>query len=61
MLEHYRLAEATYGPVRTSAHMRKFAILGSRMHPQAAAVRDDFVAVKNRDQWHAVVEKWYGR
>jgi nifR3 family TIM-barrel protein len=59
MLEHYRLAEATYGYNRTCAHMRKFGILGSRMHPQAKAVRADFVAVKTRDQWHEVVEKWY--
>jgi nifR3 family TIM-barrel protein len=59
MLEHYRLAEATYGYNRTCAHMRKFGILGARMHPQAKAVRDDFVGVKTRDHWHAVVEKWY--
>ena len=59
MLEHYRLAEATYGYNRTCADMRKFGILGARMHPQAKAVREDFVAVKTRDQWHAVVEKWY--
>jgi tRNA-dihydrouridine synthase B len=59
MLEHYRLAEATYGYNRTCAHMRKFGILGSRMHPQMKDVREDFVAVKTRDQWHAVVEKWY--
>ena len=59
MLEHYRLAEVTYGHHRTSAHMRKFGILGSRMHPRMKEVREDFVAVKTRDQWHAVVEKWY--
>ena len=59
LLEHYRLAEATYGHNRTCGHMRKFGILGSRMHPQAQAVRADFVAVKTRDQWHAVVEQWY--
>ncbi len=59
MLEHYRLAEATYGYNRTCAHMRKFGILGARMHLEARAVRDDFVGVKTRDQWHAVVEKWY--
>jgi nifR3 family TIM-barrel protein len=60
MLEHYRLAEATYGCNRTCAHMRKFGILGSRMHPEARAVREAFVAVKTRDQWHAVVDRWYG-
>jgi tRNA-dihydrouridine synthase len=59
MLEHYRLAEATYGYNRTCAHMRKFGILGSRMHPRMKEVREDFVTVKTRDQWHAVVEKWY--
>ena len=60
MLEHYRLAEATYGYSRTCAHMRKFGILGARMHPRMKEVRAEFVAVKTRDQWHAVVEKWYG-
>jgi tRNA-dihydrouridine synthase B len=59
MLEHYRLAEATYGCNRTCSHMRKFGILGSRMHPCMKEVRADFVVVKTRDQWHAVVEKWY--
>lgn len=59
LLEHYRLAEATYGYNRTCAHMRKFGILGSRMHPCMKEVREDFVVVKTRDQWHAVVDKWY--
>jgi tRNA-dihydrouridine synthase B len=59
MLEHYRLAEATYGYSRTCAHMRKFGILGARMHPQATAVREAFVAVKTRDQWHTAIETWY--
>jgi tRNA-dihydrouridine synthase B len=59
MLEHYRLAEQTYGYSRTCGHMRKFGILGARMHPQHKAVREAFVAVKTRDQWHAVVKEWY--
>src|SRR5271166_5999516 len=59
MLEHYRLAEQTYGYNRTCGHMRKFGILGSRMHPQMKEVRADFVEVKTRDQWHAVLERWY--
>ena len=59
MLEHYRLAEQTYGYNRTCGHMRKFGILGARMHPQHKTVREAFVAVKTRDQWHAVVEEWY--
>jgi nifR3 family TIM-barrel protein len=59
LLQHYRLAELTYGYNRTCAHMRKFGILGARMHPQAKAVRDAFIAVKTRDQWHGVVEEFY--
>ena len=59
LTEHYRLAEETYGPNRTCAHMRKFGILYARIHPQAVEVRQSFIAVKNRDQWHAVLDRWY--
>jgi nifR3 family TIM-barrel protein len=59
LLEHYRLAEAVYGYNRTVPHMRKFGILGSRMHPQAKEVRAAFIVVKTRDEWHAVVQEWY--
>jgi nifR3 family TIM-barrel protein len=60
LLEHYRLAEETYGAKRASAHMRKFGILTSRMHPKALAVREAFVASRNKEQWHKVIDEWYG-
>jgi hypothetical protein len=41
--------------------MRKFGILGARMHPEHKTVREAFVGVKTRDQWHAVVDEWYGK
>ena len=37
--EHYRLAEALYGPERCLPPMRKFGIKYARMHPQGQAVR----------------------
>jgi nifR3 family TIM-barrel protein len=60
LAEHYRLAEALYGPRRTCAHMRKVGILASRLHPRADEVRAAFVAGKSKDQWHAVLDQWYG-
>jgi tRNA-dihydrouridine synthase len=59
LTEHYRLAESLYGPRRTCVHMRKFGILYSRLHPAAVEVRDAFIAVRNREAWHAVLERWY--
>ena len=57
--EHYRLAEATYGPRRCPRVMRKFGIKYSRLHPRADEVRAAFVAVRNPGQWSEVVERWY--
>jgi tRNA-dihydrouridine synthase B len=57
--EHYRLAGEIYGERRCCALMRKFGIKYSRMHPQAAQVRDAFIAVKEPEDWREVLEKWY--
>lgn len=57
--EHYRLAGEIYGEKRCCALMRKFGIKYSRLHPQAEKVREVFVAVKEPDDWRAVLEKWY--
>ena len=57
--EHYRLAEELYGPKRSTAVMRKFGIKYSRLHPQAAQVRDAFVAVHSAEGWQQVLDRWY--
>ena len=57
--EHYRLAEALYGPEHCGRQMRKFGIKYSRLHPQASQVRDAFVAVTRPGEWQTVLEKWY--
>ncbi len=60
LAEHYRLAEAVYGPGRCSRLMRKFGIKYSRLHPQPEEVRGAFVITSNRQQWGETLQKWYG-
>lgn len=57
--EHFRLAEQIYGRKRCSTVMRKFGIKYSRLHPQADRVRDAFAAMRNRDDWRTVLDRWY--
>lgn len=57
--EHYRLAEELYGAERCVPTMRKFAIKYSVLHPQQAAVRQDFCTVKKPGAWREVLERWY--
>jgi nifR3 family TIM-barrel protein len=57
--EHYRLAEQLYGAERCGRQMRKFGIKYSRLHPQAARVRDAFVAVSRLGEWQDVLARWY--
>ncbi len=59
MAEHYRLAEASYGPSRCGRIMRKFGIRYARLHPTPEPVRQAFIAVKSADDWHTVLERWY--
>jgi tRNA-dihydrouridine synthase B len=57
--EHFRLAEEAYGPKRAAYRMRKFGIKYAQLHAQHEQVRDAFVASEGRDEWWAVLEKWY--
>ena len=57
--EHYRLAEAIYGPRWCLGPMRKFGIKYSRLHPQSEQVRDAFVAAGSLDQWNLLLQEWY--
>ena len=59
MRRHFDHAVAVYGPKRGPKIMRKFGIRYARLHPAAKTVRMAFVAVKNPDQWHAVVDEHY--
>lgn len=59
LAEHYALAETLYGPARTPLHMRKFGIKYAALHPQHPAVRTAFTSVRSRDDWQAVLDRWY--
>jgi len=58
--EHFRLAESLYGESRAGRTLRKCAIRYARLHPDSERVRCDFIEVKSRAEWDAVLEKWYG-
>ena len=60
MLEHYILAEQLYGESRVGQLMRKFGIKYSILHAQHEEVRAAFAKVKNREQWEAALERFYG-
>jgi len=57
--EHFRLSEEVYGPARTATVMRKVGIKYSRLHPLADQVRDAFATIHDRDEWQAVLKRWY--
>lgn len=59
ILEHFVLAESLYGENRVGALMRKFGIKYSILHPQHEDVRAGFVKVKTRQEWEAVLNKYY--
>jgi len=58
LIEHYALAEEVYGD-RCGPHMRKFGIKYSSLHPNSLEIRDTFARVKQRDDWHMVLDHWY--
>lgn len=56
--EHFRLSEQLYGQ-RAPILMRKFGIKYSALHPDHERVRADLVLVRSRQQWEAVLDRWY--
>ena len=59
ILEHFSLSEQVYGGKRVGALMRKFGIKYSILHPDHEEIRAEFVKAKDRQQWEAVLDKWY--
>lgn len=57
--EHFRLAEEIYGEKMCARQMRKFGIKYSRLHPDPEAVRNAFIAVKDRQGWEQALAHWY--
>lgn len=59
MREHFSLCEQTYTPQRAPRLMRKFCIKYSHCHPQHAEVRLSMVKISSREEFEAVLEKYY--
>ena len=60
MLEHYALAEELYDAKLCGPTMRKFGIKYSALHPRHIEVREEFAKVRCREDWLAVLNRWYG-
>ena len=52
-------AEQLYGADRCLPPMRKFGIKYAQLHPDAVAVRDAFVRVRQAGAWRDVLRTWY--
>jgi tRNA-dihydrouridine synthase B len=61
MERHWDLAESLYGPERTGPLLRKFGIKYTGCHPEHRLVREDFTAIRGRDDWFAVLDRWYSQ
>jgi tRNA-dihydrouridine synthase B len=59
LAEHFDLAMQIHGEPLAGRRMRKMGIKYSRFHPQAEAVKTQFIATSSLRDWSAVLEKWY--
>ncbi len=56
---HWELAESVYGPLRTGPLLRKFGIKYTGSHPDHLSVRQAFTNIRTREDWMAVLDRWY--
>ncbi len=61
LLTHFELVRRLHGDARAATSMRKFGIRFAAHHPDAAAVRAEFIGCSSPDDWHAVIERRYVR
>ena len=59
LAEHFALAMQIHGESLAGRRMRKMGIKYSRFHPQAAAVKSEFIAVQSLRDWTGVLNTWY--
>jgi tRNA-dihydrouridine synthase B len=56
---HWELAEQLYGPTKTGPLLRKFGIKYSASHLQHLEIRPHFTKVRTREDWTAILDRWY--
>jgi nifR3 family TIM-barrel protein len=59
LAEHFAGAMEIHGEAMAGRRMRKMGIKYSRFHPDAAAVKADFIDVSSLRDWTAVLDRWY--
>lgn len=59
LLEHFELSAAVNGERGAGLMMRKFGVRFAAHHPDSDTVRKRFIAVKNLDEWRAVLDEHY--
>jgi tRNA-dihydrouridine synthase len=59
LAEHFSIAMEIHGESLAGRRMRKMGIKYSRFHPDAAEVKNDFIAVHSLRDWTNVLAKWY--
>jgi nifR3 family TIM-barrel protein len=57
--EHFAIAMQIHGEQLAGRRMRKLGIKYARFHPQADAVKREFIAVSSLRQWSQVLDRWY--
>jgi tRNA-dihydrouridine synthase B len=56
---HWELQEELYGPQRAGPLLRKFGMKYAGSHPAYLEVRSAFGTVRTREDWTAVLDRWY--
>jgi tRNA-dihydrouridine synthase B len=59
LAEHFSIAMQIHGESLAGRRMRKMGIKYSRFHPQAPAVKKEFISVQSLRDWSNVLEQWY--
>jgi len=59
LLQHFELSVAVNGERGAGLMMRKFGVRFAAHHPDSETVRKRFIAVKNLDDWRAVLDDHY--
>ncbi|HEY0007863.1 MAG TPA: tRNA-dihydrouridine synthase [Tepidisphaeraceae bacterium] len=57
--EHFDLAMQLHGEQVAGRRMRKMGIKYARFHPQAEAVKRDFISAVSLTDWRSILTRWY--
>jgi nifR3 family TIM-barrel protein len=59
LIEHFAIAMEIHGESMAGRRMRKMGIKYSRFHPDAPAVKADFINISSLRDWRGVLDRWY--